>query len=499
MATPATTTATTPPRAAPAEAPTPASPASPAHSRPHTIEHQLTAETLVSTINMEEVHGGSHVRHKKAALESSMTIHEVITLHGSVIPSILIPCAILTLWSVPWVVLYTYTTFRSWAIGPTLITVMGVVMGLLLVFRTNTAYDRYWEGRKLWSVMVTNARNACRCIWILTSARTPEEERVKRGAINLVLAFMVSCKHYIRGNKKPHYDDLCHLLVHVPSLNPLTHPNPHNLPLEILYHLTSFVKRGVRSGQIDVQTQLQLLGAVASFTDCLSSFERIRNTPVPLAYNIHLKTCLVLYLASLPFQLVQPLFWMTVPVVAIASFTFFGLESVAGEIENPFGLDANDLAIDDFLDSVREEYLETLSKDSKRDPMLWNAPKYNLLNKKHDVSDGVGVGGGVRLMTGREGGVKLNDDGGGAGGGGESAARDDEARADADREGEGGGLGIGSLLWKETPMRSADRDRVMNMSAVEDDDVAVVRDVRVVRMEAEGEELLMLLDLVIVP
>ncbi|KAJ3389567.1 hypothetical protein HDU80_011469, partial [Chytriomyces hyalinus] len=114
-------------------------------------------------------------------------------------------------------------------------------------------------------------------------------------------------------------------------------------------------------------------GCIGGMIECMTNFERIRNTPIPLAYAIHLKHILVLFLLALPFQISQVLYWLAIPVMFIASFTLLGIESISAEIEQPFGYDVNDLRLNEFCNDLRME-LNALTHSSKsdRDVLSWN-------------------------------------------------------------------------------------------------------------------------------
>ncbi len=81
--------------------------------------------------------------------------------------------------------------------------------------------------------------------------------------------------------------------------------------------------------------------------DSLGACERILKTPMPMAYAIHLKQLLLIYCLLLPLQMVGEIGYWTGPIVGLVSFTLFGIEEIGLEIENPFGLDDNDLPLDE--------------------------------------------------------------------------------------------------------------------------------------------------------
>ena len=96
------------------------------------------------------------------------------------------------------------------------------------------------------------------------------------------------------------------------------------------------------------------------FLDCLTSFERILHTPIPLAYSIHLTQTVAIYCITFPFQFIRDLGYTIIPVTAIIVFTLFGVLAIGEEIENPFGLDYNDLRIDYYCQSLRHEIEKVL-------------------------------------------------------------------------------------------------------------------------------------------
>ncbi|KAI8850773.1 Bestrophin, RFP-TM, chloride channel-domain-containing protein [Chytridium lagenaria] len=340
----------------------------PSFSRAMLADKVKTATMLVSGMsNLRKL--SSPKQESRALNQNKNVLTYAIQYHGSVLPHVIAPVAYITLWTIFWVLIHQLAKWTVFATNPLLISVIGVVLSLLLVFRNNTAYDRYWEGRRLWSSIVTHCRNLSRVIWIMGSSNGDAKiDQEKRGALNLVLAFPIATKYLLRGEYGVEFSDLFHLIAHVPAFNP-AEPRFHdkNVPMEILFHLTSYIT-------YDVQGQTAFFTALTGLMDNLTNLERIRTSPIPLIYNIHLKVVVLIYLLALPFQLVNALNYFTIPVVAIASFILIGIEFIAVEIENPFGEDANDLPIDEFIGQVRQEMQQVIESDPKRDPSLWLSP-----------------------------------------------------------------------------------------------------------------------------
>ncbi|KAJ3275331.1 hypothetical protein HDV01_000623 [Terramyces sp. JEL0728] len=306
--------------------------------------------------------------------------------HGSVIPTTLAPAIVFTLWATLWAVLYQQVPMKNIAMSPTLITILSVVIGLLLVFRTNTAYDRYWEARRLWGTLFSHIRNLARITWIGVKHDGKKELQDKLGNINLLLAFAVACKHYLRFEKGHHYEDLYSLLVHLPEFKPgQYHADRDNLPLEISFHISCYNNRCRASDRCDVPTTASMINTLSGMVDVMSNFERIRDCPLPLAYTIHLKQTLVLYLLLLPFQLLSAMQYWSILVVFVASFTFLGIAAIGREIENPFGYDDNDLRMDLFCEKLKCELEQLVESPVAISVDDWTAPvdiaDYNKLKK----------------------------------------------------------------------------------------------------------------------
>ncbi|KAJ1554517.1 hypothetical protein HK096_003150 [Nowakowskiella sp. JEL0078] len=297
------------------------------------------------------------------------------------------PTIMLTVWSAIVTVVDEYTPlFNGWLTNSTvLISLLGVVLGLLLVFRTNTAYDRFWEGRKVWGIVTTNVRNISRVIWIGVHSKDDanDENSRKECSINLLLAFCTATKHYLRGEQGWQFNDLAPYIAHLPEYSGSGSQSSHLddtgsiVALNIANHLAGYVANVKDKNLIDAPTQTYLNNGIGGLVDSFTQFERIRETPIPLAYSIHLKQILYLYIVSLPFQTVVTLNWSTIPITFLTSFMLLGIEAIGREIEDPFGVDTNDLPFDEFCFKLREElaFLMKHNGEKKLRPESWLKPK----------------------------------------------------------------------------------------------------------------------------
>jgi len=226
--------------------------------------------------------------------------------------------------------------------------VFNLVLGLLLVFRTNSAYDRYWEGRKAWGQLVFNIRNLAKEIKLGIAAPEPVDETEKQTALRSLTAFALATKHHLR--QEPAAVEIADL---VPKAQVMKLDDCKNCPLEIILWLGDYLQRQLRCDRLDSVRLVALTGMLSSIVEGLTSCERIARTPIPIAYAIYLKRLILIYCVGLPFHLVEDLGWLTGISVVIVSFILFGVDQIGDEIENPFGYDANDLPLDTICDTVK--------------------------------------------------------------------------------------------------------------------------------------------------
>jgi len=216
-----------------------------------------------------------------------------------------------------------------------------LVLGLLLVFRTNTAYERFWEGRKAWGSLVNNVRNLARSILILISESSDQDRQAKIAALRLLPGFAIAVKQHLR-QQPPSFE--LQDLVSAWQFEQLQEKN--NPPLTVAFWLHSYLQQQTQKQALDPLQLVSMCGLLSQMVDALGVCERIQKTPIPLAYAIHLRQLLMVYCLLLPFQMVTALGWLTPLLVALISFTLLGIEEIGIQIEDPFGNDPNDLPLD---------------------------------------------------------------------------------------------------------------------------------------------------------
>lgn len=227
---------------------------------------------------------------------------------------------------------------------------LGIVLGLFLVFRTNSAYDRWWEGRKLWGSMVNNTRNLAQKI----NAFLPKEDRENRDYFSRMIPnFVVSVKESLRQG------------VNVKDLDPAgadfeRRLDVKHVPNRLSTMLYERVNELYKKGEITGDHLFLLDRELKEFSEILGACERIKNTPIPYSYSMYLKKFIFIYIITLPFGFVTITEYVTIAIVLLISFVILSVELIAEEIEDPFGRDVNDLPTDELAGKIRENVREIL-------------------------------------------------------------------------------------------------------------------------------------------
>jgi ion channel-forming bestrophin family protein len=226
---------------------------------------------------------------------------------------------------------------------------VGFILSLLLVFRTNTAYDRWWEGRKIWGSFVNNSRNlALKLNALLTSESDKKEFRI------LIVNYVFASKEHLRGHV--HIERL----EETPNYKREDFGKMKHIPNQIMKFIYLKINDLQKDGVLTNEQVLYLNLELVSFTDNIGACERIKNTPIPYSYSLFLKKVIFLYIFTMPIGFVLDFGYWAIPIVTLVFYAFAGLEVIAEEVENPFGVDANDLPLDRITKTIRENVIEIL-------------------------------------------------------------------------------------------------------------------------------------------
>jgi len=196
-------------------------------------------------------------------------------------------------------------------------TLLGVSLSMLMVFRNNSSYDRWWEGRKLWGTLVNESRSLASAIWHIPTL--PEEERHQ--SLQLISRFAFQLRDHLRG----------------------PWPAPDNLPQRTTMKLYASLNDWQQRGLLETQQYLVIERHLSVLFDVLGACERIRGTPLPLSHRAVVPQSMLTYLLALPWGL--PNSHLSVLIVAVVSYFLVSLEMIAEELEEPFGQDPDDLPL----------------------------------------------------------------------------------------------------------------------------------------------------------
>jgi putative membrane protein len=235
--------------------------------------------------------------------------------------------------------------------GVSIHTFVGLVLGLVLVFRTNTAYDRWWEGRRQLGALTNCSRNLA----LKLNAMLPLDDRESRQFFSKTIPnFYLALKEHLR-------DGVILEELHVEDLNYADElPRVRHVPNLIVANLQDRFTQLLKAGIIQGDQYRVLSDDAVTMIDVAGACERIQRTPIPISYSIFIKQVIIVYLLSMPLSLISTLGYYTVPMVMFTTYVLAGIELLAEEIEDPFGHDPNDLDTDGMSANVRANVQEIL-------------------------------------------------------------------------------------------------------------------------------------------
>lgn len=289
-----------------------------------------------------------------------------LTMRGSILSRIWKSLVVTTVLAI--LVTFTDGTLLHHKITLTTIpfTLIGLPLAIFLGFRNNAAYDRYWEGRKLWGEVVLRSRNLARqCLTLIGPA--PLEQAglvdVRTRMIHRAIAFAHALRHHLRDSDS------------IAELKPLLEEDEWRRAKKASnqYHflmdrMGEDLRRCMDQGRIDSCLVNAIDATLSAMVAAAASCERIKNTPIPFSYTLLLHRTAYLYCFLLPFGLVDSIGFMTPFVVGIVAYTFFGLDALGDEIEEPFGVSANDLPLEAICRSIEINLRESLGEKNSLRP-----------------------------------------------------------------------------------------------------------------------------------
>lgn len=218
---------------------------------------------------------------------------------------------------------------------------IGFVISLLLVFRTNTAYDRWWEGRRKWGELVNDSR-----ILAVKLAEFTTQKEDKEYFARMISNFVYATKEHLRKgikwkelNLSEDEKSFLENSDHVP-----------NAIVQLIYRRITLLKK---KGDLSEQDCIVLDININNFLNCLGACERIKNTPIPFSYSLFIKKFIFIYVTTLPLAFVTIFGYFSALIATFVFYVLVSMEVLAEEIEDPFGIDDNDLPADQICERIK--------------------------------------------------------------------------------------------------------------------------------------------------
>ncbi|WP_175620385.1 bestrophin family protein [Chryseobacterium schmidteae] len=219
---------------------------------------------------------------------------------------------------------------------------LGFVLSLLLVFRTNTAYDRWWEGRKLWGKLVNDTRNFA----VKTNMILSED----RDSANQIARYLKYYPHFLAK----HLSQESTRLALDEDYSEIEKSLKNHGPTDLVILLTHKLHQLKKEGKISDVEMLYLDTQVSGFLDVCGGCERIKNTPIPYSYSSFIKKFIILYVLALPIAYVINLGYFMIPLTVFVYYVLMSLELIAEEIEDPFNNDENDIPMETIAQNIEK-------------------------------------------------------------------------------------------------------------------------------------------------
>lgn len=278
---------------------------------------------------------------------------------GSVLPQLLPGLGLLFTLSI--LVVYFHGIIFSFKVplNPTPLTLFGFVLALFLGFRNNVSYERFWEGRKLWGALLNHSRSLTRQSITLINSKKGDASELEFA--QLLSCFAYALKHQLRGT-----DPASDLKIRLSESQFKIVAETQSKPVMLMKLLAEWVQKKRQENRIDSIQQARFDENLDALAQVVGGCERIQSTPIPYSYRVLLHRTVYIYCFLLPFGLVDSLAWLTPFIVVFIAYTFVAFEAIADEIEEPFGTEANDLALNSMCQTIEFTIFELTGKPFAR-------------------------------------------------------------------------------------------------------------------------------------
>lgn len=270
----------------------------------------------------------------------------LFTLKGSIAKRIALRTLMVTLLASAIVLMEILHPSNFTKVNATPFTLLGLSLSIFMSFRNNACYDRWYEARKAWGDVLVHIRSVIRETQVI-------RESVQRKPLLLNLCGFA---HALNARLRRESETAASSAWITPQHDAQV-PDYSGRILQQVGQQCSDLQQ---SGELSEWRYMLLANHLTSLTQAQAVCERIKNTPLPFPYTLLLHRTIYLFCILLPFAMAEPLGWLTPLFTAIVSYTFFGLDAIADELEDPFGRDENDLATDSLVRTVERDILSEL-------------------------------------------------------------------------------------------------------------------------------------------
>lgn len=282
---------------------------------------------------------------------------------GSVLRKIILQLLIITAFSV--VVLYFKGNVYEYKVhlNPAIFTLLGLSLAIFMGFCNSASYERFWEGRKLWGALVIESRSLAREVLTLINDNDADAKAKKQEFAKMIAAFSWALNYQLRNKN-----------ANAVIKNLLSEKNFEQLkdkkfvPVILLKQMGAWLNERKKEGKMDSIILTAIDNQLNGMSQIIGGCERIANTPLPFAYSVLLHRTVYLYCFWLPFGLVDVVGWMMPVIVLFISYTFIALDAIIQEIQEPFGEEENDLALNGICETIQFSVFELA--DIPQDPLV---------------------------------------------------------------------------------------------------------------------------------
>ncbi|MBA1195115.1 bestrophin [Pseudomonas entomophila] len=279
----------------------------------------------------------------------------LFTLKGSIVKRIAGRCLLVTALAALIVLVEQRYPALFYPVSATPFTLLGLSLSIFMSFRNTACYDRWWEGRKAWGRLLIETRSFVR------ESVSIAEPQARADVLRSLCGFAHALNAGLRGEDPAR--------AATAWLPPQARPSAHNLCDGILQTVGERCSQLAQQGQISEWRYTLLEQRLVGLSDVQATCERLKHTPLPFPYTLLLHRTIYIFCLLLPFALAEPLGWLAPVFTLLVSYTFFGLDAIGNELEDPFGHEENDLATDALVRTLERDILAALGQTPLPEPL----------------------------------------------------------------------------------------------------------------------------------